>query len=103
MDRALQIAEKIRDFLLNIKESSDLEMNARLALDNDIDYIEKCIDVLSSADVEAINSLWHEVQYLSKFFGGDYVVGEHRQRFVELMDDFHEAMLESVVKIRSKS
>lgn len=65
-------------------------------------YLEKCLFVLSERRSDEINDLWSEVQYLSRFFGEGYAAGEEQQQLLKLMDDFESALLEEIVVMRSK-
>lgn len=101
MNTPLQTAEEIRAFLVSLQRE-DMSEDARHALAKDTQYIEKCLSILSRADKEAIDSLWHEVQYLSRFFGGDYAKGNDQRRLAELSDRLHQSLLNQVVMDRAK-
>jgi hypothetical protein len=100
MNTALETAEKIRTLLTELRQT-DISDDARYALAKDTQYIEKCISILTSADNEAVEALWRDVQYLSRFFGGDYVSGDNQRRLTELSDQFQKSLLDVVVRTRS--
>jgi hypothetical protein len=79
-----------------------LSPRGAVALQKDLQYLEKCASVLAGEDNDAINDLWREVQYLSRFFGG-YAEGEDQRHLQKLMDDFETALLEEIVVLRSQS
>jgi hypothetical protein len=100
MSGALAAAENIRDFLAGIKRSNSLSESKLLALEQDYEYVEKCIAILYGRDPGAINDLWKEIQYLSQFFGGDYAQGPNQRQLEKLLDNLHTAVLELVVSLR---
>lgn len=91
MHCALEAAANVRALLLKI-ERGQMSDDARRALNQDLKYIERAIDVLNGSDADAVMSLWREVQYLSKFFGGDYATGENRLRLDELSSSFQDSL-----------
>lgn len=101
MSGALAAAENLRDFLADIKRSNSLSEDKFVALEQDYAYAEKCITILSGQDKRAINDLWKEIQYLSQFFGGDYVQAANQRRLEKLLDELHTAVLELVVSLRT--
>lgn len=100
MSGALTAAENLRDFLAGIMSNKSLSEGKLVALRQDSDYVEKCITILSGRDTQLINDLWGEIQYLSRFFGGDYAQGIQRRQLEKLLDDLHTGMLELVVSLR---
>jgi hypothetical protein len=101
MSDALAAAENLRDFLVAIKRNNSLSETKLVALEQDNDYVERCIAILSGRDTRAINDLWKEIQYLSQFFGGDYAQGTNQKQLQKLSEDLHTAVLELVVSLRS--
>jgi hypothetical protein len=102
MNASLDVAKQIKDLLTEIRKDNPSENDARYALDKDIEYIEKCVAILSSNDTEGINDLWREVQYFSRFFGGDYAQRAKQKTLLALMDEFETALLDDIVAMRAK-
>lgn len=103
MKTAREAAERLGTFLEEMRRNNLMPVAARNALEEDARYIEKSVKILTDGDVEAIRSLWKEVQQLSHFFGGDYAEGSNQVRLLSLMDEFQTALLEDMVIIRAKS
>jgi hypothetical protein len=101
MTRSLKVVEELGAHLRGIMTKQSLSPRAALALQKDMQYLEKCASMLTSQDSNAINDLWREVQYLSRFFGEGYAEGDDQYRLQKLMDDFETALLEEIVLLRS--
>jgi hypothetical protein len=102
VSNALEAAGKLRDFLAGLKKNTTLSESKLTALDEDSGYVEKCLTVLSVGETEAVNNLWIEVQHMSRFFGGDYAQGSNGRQLTQLIDEFHAAVFELVVSLRSR-
>ena len=100
MSEALAAAENLRAFLAGIKTNGSLSESKLFALEQDHAYAEKCVAILSGQDPRAINDLWKEIQYLSRFFGGDYAQGVDQRQLEKLLDDLHTAVLDVVLSLR---
>lgn len=100
MINAIDAAEDIRLLLTQLLQQQ-MSTSARSALAEDLKYIEIAIRVLKTGDPNAIDDLWREAQYLSRFFGGDYAVGEDKRRLIKLCNIFQDALLDRVSEIRS--
>jgi hypothetical protein len=103
MKTALEAAEELGSFLEEMRRNNIIPNAARDALEEDARYIKKSMRILCNGDVEAIRSLWKEVQQLSHFFGGDYAEGSNQVQLLKLMDEFQTALLEDMVIMRAKS
>lgn len=99
MQNSLEVARKLKAFLDQMGTNL-VEPDAQLSLQKDKQYMEKSIAILSSDDADSINGLWREVQYLSRFFGGDYAQGSDQSLLLQLMDEFGEALLDDIVSLR---
>src|SRR5688572_24275794 len=100
MQKSLDVANKLKAFLDEMGSTNIIGFDAQQALHKDREFMEKSIAVLSSANVDKINGLWKEVQYLSRFFGGDYAEGSNQASLLQLMTEFEEAMFEDIVSLR---
>ena len=99
MLNSLRVAHRLKAFLDQMGTNL-IGSDAQLSLYKDKEYMEKSIAILSSDDTESINGLWREVQYLSRFFGGDYAQGSDQSRLLQLMDEFADALLDDIVSLR---
>lgn len=88
---------------MKIRRQPFISPRAAFALEKDARYLEKCAAVLSEKESDALNELWSEVQYLSRFFGEGYAEGKDQQLLQKLMDDFEGALLDDIVVLRSNS
>lgn len=100
MQNSLEVAHRLKAFLDEIDATNLIASDAQLALHKDREYMEKSIEILSSDNVDEINGLWREIQYLSRFFGGDYAQGSNQTRLLQLMSEFEEAVFEDIVSLR---
>jgi len=100
MQKSLNVATRLKAFLDEIGATILIGSDAQLALHKDREFMEKSIAILSSDNVDQINGLWREVQYLSRFFGGDYAQSSNQARLSELMSEFEEAVFEDIVSLR---
>jgi hypothetical protein len=100
MQNSLDAANRLKALLDEMGPTNFIELDAQLALYKDREFMEKSIAILSSDNVDEINGLWREVQYLSRFFGGDYAQGSNQTRLLQLMNEFEEAVFEDIVSLR---
>ena len=100
MQKSLEVANRLKAFLNEMGAINLIGSDAQLALDKDREYMEKSILILSSDNIDKINGLWREIQYLSRFFGGDYAQGSNQTRLLQLMSEFEEAVFEDTVSLR---
>src|SRR5688500_5292321 len=64
MQKSLEVAKRLKAFLDEMGSNNLMASDAKLALYKDREYIEKSIVILSSDNVDEINGLWREIQYL---------------------------------------
>jgi hypothetical protein len=77
---------------------ADLESFSR-----DKAFLEKAISAFAAGDPEAINLVWRDVQHLSRFFGGDYVMHSNgSEDFERQCDELFDATLELVSSFRAR-
>jgi hypothetical protein len=102
MNNSLHVVDLLRDHLNRLMTKSALSSGEMAALERDITYLDKCASVLATGNINAVNDLWREVQYLSRFFGEGYAEGDDERYLYQLMHDFHTALLDETVALRSK-
>ena len=100
MHNSLEAARNLKAFLDEMGATDVIGSDAQLALHKDTQYMERSIAILTSDNVDHINELWREIQYLSRFFGGDYAQGSNQTRLLQLMSEFEEAVCEDIVSLR---
>jgi hypothetical protein len=95
--------EKLLLFLTELKGSArSLNEGARTALQEDIRFIETAFAVMNARTADDVNELWSRVQFLSRFFGGDYLPRERYNEWVSLCEAFKAEVLDAVATIRNK-
>lgn len=74
------------------------------AYHRDRDFLADAIRALSTGEKEEIETLWNRVQYLSRFFGGDYIWGSpSRDEFEKLCGELFDKILDTIRCLRSSS
>ena len=89
-------------FLTSMRDEKGLNTAATTALQDDLEFVRTSIAVLREADADAINALWSRVQFLSRFFGGDYLPRDKYNEWVNLCESFKGEVLDAVVQVRKQ-
>lgn len=100
MQNSLNVANRLKAFLDEMGATNLIGSDAQLALHKDREFMTNTIAILSSGNVDELNGLWREVQFLSRFFGGDYAQGSNQTRLLQLMSEFEEAVFDDIVSLR---
>jgi hypothetical protein len=103
MAEALNVVKRMHEFLTELGSRGSLSQRATHSLNKDLGYLQRAADILSARDTDAVNDLWREVQYISRFFGEGYAEGSDQQKLLKLMDEFETALLDDIVVLRSLS
>ena len=77
---------------------SDLE-----ALHGDRNFLNFAMESLDLCNAEAISGLWRKVQYISRFFGGDYLRNYNGRELDRLLEKVFNETLGIIVEIRGSS
>jgi hypothetical protein len=101
MTDAIAVAKEIR-CLLEVISRQEPALPTNPCFRRDLDFLNQCVAAVSSHDPDAINDVWVNVQNMGRFFG-QYASAPHQSRLFSLLSDFQDAMLDEVIKARSKS
>lgn len=101
--RAIATANKLLATCTVATASSELSDADWEAFSRDKTFLEKAIYAFTSMDLDAINSIWHDVQHLSRFFGGNYVLHSNGgEDFERQCDELFDVTLELISHLRSQ-
>lgn len=100
--RTAQVVEVLRSVCCQAAKDMDNTQSNRAAFTRDAAFLDKMLESLRVGAVDEIESIWQNVQHLSRFFGGDYIRSSGVQNQFEVCcQQLFEATLELIQIIRS--